>query len=101
MSKVYQAGDDYPLSYPVEVLGKDGAVLETIRSVRLRRLKGADMRAIADATAKGKGAAMAELVARAASLPPSLFDLLDGEDISALGEVAQGFIGGALPTGAA
>lgn len=95
MSKV----TTHPLKFPVELRNTEGEVIDKITELQLRRLNGKDMRAIANATAKGNGEVMAVLVCRCASIPPSTFDLLDAEDIAAVGEVAQGFIGGALPTG--
>lgn len=88
-----------PLLYPLELKNRDGDVTERIESLTLRRLKGKDMRDIANASAKGAGEAMAMLVCRSAQIPPSTFDQLDGEDVAELGVVASGFIGGALPTG--
>ena len=89
-----------PLQFPVELKSRDGEVTERIDSLIMRRLKGKDMRDIANASAKGAGEAMAVLICRSAQIPPSTFDQLDGEDVAELGVVASGFIGGALPTGA-
>lgn len=88
---VYKAGDEYLLKYPLEDIG--------LASVTLRRLNGKDLVAIADAADKGKGSAARVLACRCASIPPSTFDQLDAEDATALGEIAAGFIGGALATG--
>lgn len=87
------------LIVPVELKDKEGKTVEKIESLTLRRLKGKDMRAIANASAKGHGEALATLICRSAQIPPSTFDELDGEDVTELGVVAADFIGGALPTG--
>lgn len=87
------------LKYPVELKGTDGSTIEKIEALTLRRLKGKDMRAIANATAKGHGEGLAALICRSAQIPPSTFDELDGADVTELGVVAADFIGGALPTG--
>jgi hypothetical protein len=89
----------YTLLYPVKLTNKDGDELETITELQLKRFSGADMRAIANAKAKGEGEMMAVMVCKSASIPPSTFDLLDGEDITAAGEIAAGFIGRVQTTG--
>ena len=93
MSQVYE------LKHVVELKDKAGDIVERITEVTLRRLTGADLKAIANAADKGKGDAMLLLVSRCASLPTSTVDQLDAQDVQAIGEIAAGFIGGALPTG--
>jgi len=88
-----------PLLFPRELKNLQGEVIERIESITLGRLNGRDMRDIANAAAKGPGDAMAMLVCRSGRIPPSTFDLLDGEDVTELGVKASDFIGGALPTG--
>lgn len=88
-----------PLMFPLELKNREGEVTERIESLTMRRLKGKDMRDIANAAARGAGDAMVVLVCRSAQIPPSTFDLLDAEDVTELGTVAADFIGGALPTG--
>ena len=87
------------LKYPVELKNSEGTTIEKIEALTLRRLKGKDMRAIANASAKGQGEAIAVLICRSAQIPPATFDELDGADVTELGMVAADFIGGALPTG--
>jgi hypothetical protein len=89
----------YTLIYPVELKSKAGDSMETITELQLKRFNGADMKAIANAKAKGEGEMMAVMLCRSASIPPSTFDLLDGEDITAAGEIAAGFIGRVQTTG--
>lgn len=91
---------EHPLKHPVELKDKDGNVVQRIDSLELRRFKGADVAAIGNANAKGAGEALRVMVCRMAGIPPSTFDQLDGQDVTELGEVAAGFLGGALPTGA-
>lgn len=93
------SGKVYPLKFPVELKNAAGEVTDTIVSVTMNRLKGKDMRDIANATAKGPGDAMAVLVCRSGGIPPSTFDKLDAEDAADLAMVATDFIGGVLPTG--
>lgn len=89
----------YTLQHEVKVLNTAGQVVETITCLTLRRLTGRDMRAIANAQAKGAGEGLAAMVCASAGIAPSTFDLLDAEDITQVGEVVAGFIGGALQTG--
>ena len=89
----------YTLIYPVELKNKAGDAMETITELQLKRFNGADMKAIANAKAKGEGEMMAVMLCRSASIPPSTFDQLDGEDITAAGEIAAGFIGRVQTTG--
>lgn len=88
----------YKLKWPVELLGTDGAVVERIEQLTLRRLRGRDMKAL-DA-AKGNGSAMLALLAASAQLPPSTVEQMDAEDVTDAGGLVAGFLGGFLPTGA-
>jgi hypothetical protein len=90
----------YTLKHTLELRNTAGDVIETISELKLRRLTGKDLKDIANANAKGPGEAMAVLICRAASIPPSTFERLDAEDAARLGVIAADFIGGALPTGA-
>ena len=89
----------YTLKYPLEIKRGDGEVVETIRELSFRRLRGADLKAIGDASAKGAGTAMQEIVCRACDITPFTYDRLDAEDLAQAGDIAAGFIGRALPTG--
>jgi hypothetical protein len=89
----------YTLQYPVEIKNRDGEVIKSITAVPLNRLSGADVRAVANASDKGKGEATAVLICRCCGLAPSEFDVLDAADVSALGELASGFLGGSPATG--
>lgn len=86
------------LIHPVDLKNVDGDVVERITEVTLRRLKGRDLKTLD--TVKGSGSMVLRLIAVSAGLPPSTVEEFDVEDITALGEVVTGFIGGALPTGA-
>lgn len=90
----------YPLKYPIELRNTAGDVVDTLTELQLRRLRGKDLKDVANAVPKGHGEAMAVLICRCSGIPPSTFDQLDAEDVTAIGEIATGFIGGALPTGA-
>jgi hypothetical protein len=89
----------YTLKYPLERKRGDGEVVETIYELTFRRLRGADLKVIGDASAKGAGTAMREIVCRACDITPGTYDLLDAEDLAQAGDIAAGFIGRALPTG--
>lgn len=93
------SGGAYTLKYPVDFKNRDGEVIKTLAEVTLRRLNGGDVRAVANASDKGKGEATAVLICRACSLSPSEFDQLDAEDVTALGELASGFLGASRATG--
>ncbi len=97
--KHWNAGDVYPLKYPFELSNAKGEVLQPVNSVTLRRLNGADLAAVANASARGPGDALKEVVCRVAGVPPSTFDRMDAVDLTELGVISAGFIGGALPTG--
>lgn len=89
----------HTLKHPVELKNKEGDVIETITELQLKRFKGADIRAIGNAKSKGEGEMMAVMISRSASIPPSTFDQLDGEDVTEVGVLVAGFIGGALQIG--
>lgn len=86
------------LKYPVELKRADGSVAETISALEMNRLKGGAARRALNAKDKGTGEFIAALVCASAGIPPSTFDLLDAEDITAAAEVAGNFLGTALPT---
>jgi len=88
----------YTLKHPLELRNADGAVIETITVLVLRRLKGRDLKAMDGA--KGQGSMVLALIAASAGVPPSTVDQLDAEDVTAAGEVVADFLGGSLPTGA-
>jgi hypothetical protein len=88
----------YPLKHPLEVRDAKGNLTETIAELRLRRLKGRDMRVLDKAA--GGGSMTLALLSASAELPPSTVDQLDAEDVTAAGEIVAGFLGGSLPTGA-
>lgn len=83
----------YTLKFPVELAGKDGQVLETIRELQLHRLNGGAARKCLNAQPKGPGEFAFELVCASARIPPSTFDKLDAEDVMALTELAAPFLG--------
>lgn len=86
------------LKYPVELKRADGTVTETITELQMHRLKGGDARAIMNKRDKGTGEFIAALVCASARIPPSTFDQLDAEDITAAAEIAGDFLGSAPPT---
>ena len=86
------------LKYPVELKRADGSVAETITELQFYRLKGGDTRRVLNMRDKGAGEMVAAMVCASARIPPSTFDLLDAEDITAAGEIAEGFFGAAPPT---
>ena len=84
----------YKLLYPVELRGKDGAVIRSVSSITLRRRPiGIDLRATDKA--EGDAGKSILLIASVAGELPAVIDLLDVEDIGALGEL----LGGSLPIG--
>ena len=89
----------YILKHPVELKNAQGDVVSTVTELQLARLNGKAMREIGNAKARGEGEMMAVLLCKSAGIPPSTFDQLDAEDVTAAGSIAAGFIGGALPTG--
>lgn len=91
--------DPFQLAYPVEMKDKDGNVLNTLTELALRRFNGADVAAVGNANAKGPGEALKVMVCRMCSIPPATFDKLDGEDVTALGELAASFLERSRPTG--
>jgi hypothetical protein len=88
----------HPLLHPVELKRADGGVVETIHELQLHRLKGGDARKVLNAREKGAGDFIAALVCASARIPPSTFDQLDAEDITAVAEVAGSFLGSAQAT---
>lgn len=98
--KEWAAGDEYPLRHPLNLKGPDGSILETVSHLTLRRLTGADLTVIANATAKGQGEALKAIVCRVCSIPPSTYDRLDAQDLTEVAQVASGFMGSALRIGA-
>lgn len=87
----------YTLKHPLELRNASGEVIQTITELSLRRLKGRDLKALDGA--KGQGTMILALIAASAQLPPTTVDLLDGEDVTAAGEVVADFLGGSRPTG--
>lgn len=88
----------YTLMHPVDVVGKDGEVLETVRQLELKRLTGGAARRVLNAQAKGPGEFAFELICASASIPPSTFNLLDAEDILYATEMAAPFLRSGPPT---
>lgn len=88
----------YTLLFPVDVLGKDGAVLDTVRELQLHRLTGKAARVVLNAQARGPGDFAQELVCASARIPPSTFNLMDAEDILNATEAAAPFLRSAPPT---
>ncbi len=88
----------YELKHPVELRGKDGALLEKITSLSLKRPKGKHLKATD--RVQGEAAKTLALIAAVAEIPPSTADELDGEDVAALGEMVEGFLGARRATGA-
>lgn len=88
----------YTLLHPVELLGKDGEVLDTVRELVLRRLAGQAARKVLNAQARGPGDFAFELVCGSARIAPSTFDRLDAEDILNATEAAAPFLRSAPPT---
>jgi hypothetical protein len=72
-------------------------VIETLAKLTFTRLNGRKMRAIDNA--KGEIGKTLALIAASAGIPPSSTDLLDGEDITAAGEILADFLGQSPPTG--
>lgn len=87
----YAAGDPFPLRYPVELKTAQGAVIETITELRFRRLKGADMTAIANASTKGHGEGVKCIVCLAAGITPQVYDRLDAADLTEVATIAGSF----------
>lgn len=88
----------YTLQHPVELKGKDGAVLDTVRQLELKRLNGGAARRVLNAHAKGAGEFAFELICASAGIPPSTFDKLDAEDILIATEMAAPFLRSGPPT---
>lgn len=88
----------YRLVHPLDLKNSAGEVVESIRTLQLRRLSGRDMRALDNA--KGNGSMLLTLVSKSSGLPPSTVDEMDAEDVTNAGAIVAGFLGGSLPTGA-
>ena len=86
------------LQYPVEIRRADGEVVERITELTLQRLRGGETRKVLNAKDKGTGDFVAALVCASARIPPSTFDLLDAQDITAAAEAAGDFLGSAQAT---
>lgn len=87
-----------PLLYPVELKNADGAVIEKLTELTMKRLNGAQARVVLNAQQKGAGEFTAALVMASAGIPPSTFDRLDAEDVIAAMEIASDFFGVSPPT---
>lgn len=92
------SGTVYTLKHPVQLLGADGAVLDTVTELKFSRLKGSAARQALNARDKGTGDFTAALICASAGIPPSTFDRMDAEDIFAAMEIAAGFFGVSLGT---
>lgn len=88
----------FPLKHHVELRNADGALVETITELQLKRLNGGQARLVLNAQAKGNGDFMAALVCASAGIPPSTFDKLDAEDVLGAMEIASDFFGVSRPT---
>lgn len=97
--KTWGEGDVFELEFPVEMRNKAGDLIQTVTSVQLKKLRGFDLVAIANASSRGQGDAVREMVSRMAGVPPTTFDLLDARDIAKLATIAANFIGSAPATG--
>ncbi len=89
---------EYELKHPVELRAKDGTLIEEIRTLTLKRPKGKHLKATDRVV--GDAAKTLALIAACADIPPSTADELDGEDVTALGEMVEGFLGARQRTGA-
>lgn len=87
-----------PLKFPVELKNADGALVEKITELTLKRLNGAQARLVLNAQTKGNGDFMTALVGASAGIPPSTVDKLDAEDLMAAMEIASDFFGVSPPT---
>lgn len=88
----------YTLLHPVELKGKDGEVLDTVRQLELKRLNGGAARRVLNAHAKGAGDFAFELICASASIPSSTFERMDAEDILIATEMAAPFLRSGPPT---
>ena len=84
----------HPLTFTLH--GPDGARDETRSELVLRRLKAKDMRGM---PTQASDAAL-HLIAKSSGLTAMQVDELDLEDVTALGEVIEGFMPPGLPIGA-
>lgn len=90
---------EYVLKHPVELRNTAGDVVETITTLKLRRLKARELRELDNC--KGNGSILLMMLGVSAGLPPTTVDELDAEDAADAGTVVAGFLGGSLTTGAA
>lgn len=88
----------YTLKHPVELRNAEsGEVAEVIKTLTLVRPRGKHMKAMDGA--KGEMGKTLALLSAISAQPPSTMDLLDGEDLTKLGEIVQDFFGVPPPTG--
>lgn len=86
------------LKHPIEIRAKDsGEIIETITEVTLSRVKGRHLKALDSVT--GDYNQTLFLIAKMTGHPPSTIDEMDGEDITAIGEIIEGFFGKRRKTG--
>ena len=81
------------LKHPVDIKRADGEVMDRLVELEMHRLRGGEARKVLNARDKGTGDFVAALVCASARIPPSTFDLLDAEDITAAAEMAGNFLG--------
>ncbi len=88
----------YKLKHPIELRDKEsGEVIETITQLTIQRPKGKHLKAMDKA--QGDVARTLALIGAVANQPPSVMDLLDGEDFAGMSEIVEDFFGGRRPTG--
>jgi hypothetical protein len=87
----------HPITQRRRIAGAAETTEETITEVDVRRINGGDIRWLE--TMKGKPGATLGLLARVTGLKPDQVDQLDAEDISAIGEVIEGFLPASLKGG--
>lgn len=92
----------YLLKQPITVTfrGSDGEREETIAAgteLKLRRIKGKDLRATDDAA--GEVAKSLVLLSKVTDQPIHVIDAMDAEDIAGLGELLDDFLPASLRTG--
>lgn len=88
----------YTLMFPVQLRKVGGEFAEEITELQLGRLNGADHRRVMNCQPKGPGEFLTALVCASARIPPSTFDKLDAEDVTAAAEIAGDFLGNSPPT---
>ncbi len=87
----------YKLKHPIELRNTEGQVIDTITDLTLVRPKGKHLKAMDKA--QGEVGQTLALIGAVANQPPTVMDLLDGEDFADLGEIVEGFFGGRRRTG--